>query len=298
MNIKNQPFPARANLDYQKVSIFKGSEPIPFIARQYERGMHIQKSMHQHPESEICFMPSDSGVMLIEGMAYPFCPGDMFLIPGNTYHQPVFDSQHNQGLVVVYFSPHIVDQLPNNWSDLKTLLHSPHWPGLQMNLNIQATKLLMEMRELLQRDEEGIDIICQGTFLHLLSYFRRELKKQDLYLSQNTNALMKKFSKTINYIHSNIAHNIDLAELTCIAGMSRSRFYEQFKECFGMTANQYIQHARVEKSKELLCHTALSITEIAYACGFNWPSFFNRVFKKSTGTYPSSFRKYYQCGEK
>lgn len=269
---------------------------MPLVTRHYERGAHIPKCVHQHPEAEVCFMPWDSGVMLMDGMAHSFCPGDMFLIPGNTYHHPVFDSENNQGLKVVYFSPHFVEQIPPAWFDLKALLTSSG-NLLKLEGNLEAAQLMLEMERLLQSvdlnqsAEKGTDIICQGIFLHLMSHFAMELRLQRQYINHDRNVLMKKFSKTLDYIHTNLSSNIDLPQLHRQAGLSRSRFCEQFKTCFGISATQYIQQARLEKSKYLLRSTPLSISEIAYTCGYNWPSFFNRVFKKSLGVSPSEFRR-------
>ncbi len=282
--------PIQHGLHQLKVNILKGHEPVPFIARKYDKGVHIQTCVHQHPEAEVCFMPWDAGVMLIDNLAYRFRPGDMFLTPGNTYHHPVFDSPDNRGLIVVYFSTQFVDQIPSAWIDLKRLLTSPGG-GIKLEGSLQAAALMLEMEVLLHPAGKGDNIICQGVFLHLMSYFAEELSLRSQHLHQKNHALIKKFCKILDYIHANISSDIDLSDLHRQAGLSRSRFCEQFRACFGMTAIQYIQQARLEKSKSLLRSSALSISEIAYICGYNWPSFFNRTFKKRTGVSPSEFRR-------
>src|SRR5690606_36735375 len=99
------------------------------------------------------------------------------------------------------------------------------------------------------------------------------------------------FDTTLEYIQANLHREINARELYRIAGFSRTRFCTKFKSCFGMTVSAYIQQARLARAKELLTHTSLSVTEIAYASGFNWPSFFNRTFKRETGMSPSQFRR-------
>ncbi|GGY77258.1 hypothetical protein GCM10011613_22240 [Cellvibrio zantedeschiae] len=277
-------------LPHVDVNILKGNEPTPFVARKYDKGTHIAECIHQHPEAEVCFMPWDSGIMLMDGMEQSFCPGDMFLIPGNTYHHPVFNTSGNKGLVVVYFSSGFIDQIPPAWFDLKAVLAS-RGAAIKLEGNLDAARLILKLERLLQSAEEGRDILCQGIFLQLMSHFALELRLQYPHLNQKKNTLIKKFSKTLDYIHANLSSDIDLPELYRRAGLSRSRFCEQFKECFGVSAAQYIQTARLEKSKYLLVSTRLLVNEIAYACGYNWPSFFNRVFKKSTGVSPSEFRQ-------
>lgn len=280
-----------------KVNIFKGNELTPFVVRKYDKGAHIPECVHQHPEAEVCFMPWDTGVMLMDGIAHPFCPGDMFLIPGNTYHHPVFDSSNNRGLKVVYFSQQFVDQMPPAWFDLKALLISAGGV-IKLEGNLEAAQLMVDMERMLQSAdlrqsaEKENEIKCQGIFLHLMSHFVIELRLQRQDVDRGRDILIKKFSKTLDYIHTNLSSDIDLPHLHRQAGLSRSRFCEQFKTCFGISATQYIQQARLEKSKYLLRSTALSISEIAYTCGYNWPSFFNRVFKKSVGISPSEFRRH------
>src|SRR5690606_2090003 len=59
----------------------------------------------------------------------------------------------------------------------------------------------------------------------------------------------------------------------------------------GPTTQQHIQHRLIEKSKELLSTTHLSVSEIAYQLGFEHPQSFHRVFKKSTSVSPGEFRE-------
>ncbi|HMR91820.1 MAG TPA: helix-turn-helix transcriptional regulator [Chitinophagaceae bacterium] len=59
----------------------------------------------------------------------------------------------------------------------------------------------------------------------------------------------------------------------------------------GQTTQQHIQHRLIEKSKELLSTTHLSVSEIAYQLGFEHPQSFHRVFKKSTSVSPGEFRE-------
>lgn len=275
-------------LQHRNVNIFKGNEPLPFVARKYERGVHIPECVHQHPEAEVCFMPWDAGVMLMDGAAHSFCAGDMFLISGNTYHHPIFDSPNNRGLIVVYFSSQFADQIPPAWFDLKASLISPGGV-IKLEGNREAAHLMLELSESLQSSQSKGDVICQGIFLHLMAHFAEKLKSENRQLSNGVH--ISRFSKTLAFIHAKLSADIKVSDLHQFAGMSRSRFCEEFKACFGFSASQYIQRARLERSKHLLRSSASSVSQIAYACGFNSPSFFNRVFKSSTGASPSQYRK-------
>jgi len=49
------------------------------------------------------------------------------------------------------------------------------------------------------------------------------------------------------------------------------------------------RHIKLEKSKQLLKHTELNISEIAYAVGFKDPSYFSRLFSEKYGISPSQY---------
>lgn len=58
----------------------------------------------------------------------------------------------------------------------------------------------------------------------------------------------------------------------------------------GQTTQQHIHHALIEKAKRLLLTTSLTINETAFQLGFEYPQYFNRLFKSKTGLTPAAFR--------
>ena len=59
----------------------------------------------------------------------------------------------------------------------------------------------------------------------------------------------------------------------------------------GQSAQQHIQEKLIEKAKEYLSITNLSVAEIAYQLGFEYPQSFNKLFKKKTNISPLEFRQ-------
>ncbi|WP_456312058.1 helix-turn-helix domain-containing protein [Pseudomonas shirazensis] len=62
------------------------------------------------------------------------------------------------------------------------------------------------------------------------------------------------------------------------------------KEVTGKSTTTHITERIITEAKALLQHTDWSISEIAYALGFDYPTYFNNFFKKNAGTNPSAFR--------
>jgi len=80
-------------------------------------------------------------------------------------------------------------------------------------------------------------------------------------------------------------------ELARTLHLSRSQIHRKIKALTNMSATIYIRHIRLQKAKELLITTELTISEIAYQTGFKTPVYFSQVFKDTFGESPSATRK-------
>ncbi len=73
-------------------------------------------------------------------------------------------------------------------------------------------------------------------------------------------------------------------------GLSTTHFYRVFREHTGMSPYQYHLQLRVERHKQMLHGTTLSIKEIASTLAFESPFHFSNLFKRKTGMSPSQWR--------
>lgn len=72
--------------------------------------------------------------------------------------------------------------------------------------------------------------------------------------------------------------------------MSTSYLNDFLRNLTGMNTQQHIHNHLIEKAKSLLQATSHSVSEIAYMLGFEYPQYFNRLFKNKTGQTPLQFR--------
>ncbi len=92
-------------------------------------------------------------------------------------------------------------------------------------------------------------------------------------------------------IENHIFHDLSLDELAFLTNTSLSTFKRKFKELFNDSPAHYIKRRRLEKAKDLLLRTNLSITDICYEVSFTEVSHFSRSFRQLFGRTPSVFRK-------
>ncbi len=100
----------------------------------------------------------------------------------------------------------------------------------------------------------------------------------------------------LNKINSIINDNLDNSNFTVEAiadklNISRVQLYRKFKAILGVKISDYIQNTRLDKAKELLKTSSLTISEIAYSTGFSSPNYFSTAFKNKFNQSPKAYRE-------
>ncbi len=94
----------------------------------------------------------------------------------------------------------------------------------------------------------------------------------------------------VAWIEANLDKPLTLAEMAREAALSEFHFARMFRQSINMAPHQYVMQRRMAKAQQLLCHSDLSLTDIALACGFSSLSHFSNRFKSITGMAPSRLR--------
>lgn len=122
----------------------------------------------------------------------------------------------------------------------------------------------------------------------LLILFRDYIS--DSYVEQKKSDKIKLTKKTVKFIRKNFNKSITMEDIENHCGYSRFYLSRIFKDVTSKTIISYLNEVRVDKSKDMLRTTAMSINEIALNCGFESQSYFGKVFKKHTGCSPVEYR--------
>ena len=93
------------------------------------------------------------------------------------------------------------------------------------------------------------------------------------------------------YVMANFKREIRLSEAAALAHMSDSAFCRYFKAHANKTFSAFVSEIRIGYACKLLAQTRLSITQIAYDCGFTTLSNFNRQFRQLTHDTPLHYRR-------
>jgi AraC-like DNA-binding protein len=95
------------------------------------------------------------------------------------------------------------------------------------------------------------------------------------------------FLPAIYYVAQNYREKIQNIEVANLCAMSPFVFSRKFKDAFGLSFRDYIVRYRLRAACALLKNPGASVTEVAFAVGFNDVSYFSRMFKRHFGMPPS-----------
>lgn len=106
--------------------------------------------------------------------------------------------------------------------------------------------------------------------------------------SPRDSAFMKRLD---GIMQKNISNSDFGVEPLCAEiGMSRVQLYRKVKALTGLSPVELLRKTRVEKGRQMLLETDMTVSEIAYACGFSAPSYFTKCYRDEYGTTPGETR--------
>ena len=105
------------------------------------------------------------------------------------------------------------------------------------------------------------------------------------------NDKLNKINTAVKYISTHYAEDITTTTLAKTLHLSQSHFCHIFKDVFGVSAKEYLISIRIQKACELLRTSSMSITDIAFNCGFTDANYFARTFRRLKGKSPSEYKK-------
>ena len=100
-----------------------------------------------------------------------------------------------------------------------------------------------------------------------------------------------RLARALAAIHAEPERNWDIANLSAVAGMSRSRFSEGFRAAVGQTPHAYLTFWRMTLARELLRNEPSDIADIAARCGYSSVPAFTRRFSTLFGIGPAQWRR-------
>jgi transcriptional regulator GlxA family with amidase domain len=135
---------------------------------------------------------------------------------------------------------------------------------------------------------------ARGVEMFLTGSSRHEAKRT---LFPQGGRMDLRVQKIQEMMRDNLHRELSLGKFARSVNLSVWRFCDIFRSEVGMSPIQYLRFLRMERAKQLLESSFLSIKEIGYLVGLNDDSHFVRDFKKAYGLSPKCYRTLFNSGQ-
>ena len=148
--------------------------------------------------------------------------------------------------------------------------------------------------ELKSRTDDFSQDVVMSQIELLLNYSSRYYKRQFITFKAVNDRLIEKFEKVLeSYFNDDEELQNGMPTVQNLAdelNVSASYLSDMLRSLTGLNTQQHIHNRFIETAKEILSTTDLSVSEIAYHMGFEYPQSFTRLFKSKTNQTPLEFR--------
>lgn len=244
--------------------------------------------LHWHMECELILVLNGELHLTLNDNQYKFCQGESVWIGSGVIHGAVPKDCVYE--CVVFDLEALMKSTPvcsNSKADY--LLNSDFLTG-PLRKNSDSAIIADKIFEAMEKEQTGYEFVTVGLMWQLLGILIKDRNKL-LTVKGNCKNQIYKFKPVLSYIRENYSSEITLDALAKITGMTPRYFCRAFSNITGKTPMSYVNYYRIEIACERLRMTDESVTETAFACGFNDVSYFTKQFKKMMGVTPVRYRK-------
>lgn len=262
---------------------------------------HFSGEFHFHEECQLVYVLKSNGKRIIGDLVDNYESGELIFLGSNIPHvwhstidpenADIEDDVHAHSLSLFFNPEKLICHLApfgktsRLESFLKTSQRGIEFAGHSKQLILDQLLLILK--------QEGLQKII--TLLNILDIMMAAEEYDYLasinYINHYQYQDSKRMDQVFKFIFNNFREDISLETISGIAAMNPHAFCRFFKSRTQKSFTEFVNEIRISFACKLLKDTDNSITDIAYECGFNNVSNFNRFFKKINKKSPREYRR-------
>jgi AraC-like DNA-binding protein len=262
---------------------------------------------HYHPELEIILMLEGTGTGFVGDGIVHFGPGTLSFIGENVPHVWLNEKQYYEKdsklkarCVVIKFRKDFLGslffELPEMVRIRNLFDHAMRGLTFGGTSKPRLDKLITGIVEE-QDPEDRLFSLLRVLQLMSVEPGQKYISNRPYYEKGNAQDI-DRIDRIYKFLMNNFTRKIELGEVAEIASLSPTAFCRYFKSRTNKTFSQFLNEIRIGHSCKLLIERDLSISEVCYQSGFNYPSNFHKQFKKIKGLTPQIYQSRYHATQK
>lgn len=253
--------------------------------------------LHWHEELQITFVTNGSLIMEVNGTGYTIGEGEAIFINKNLVHMS--KEMTKDGRYVSFnFPEKLLGFFPGSRMEqnlVRPYTNNSAFPVLIFKEDVPWQANILEILWELQHifhDGRQADMVYSISIM-FAQIWRELISNVHPTINVPSKGYIKKQERIqtlLDYIHTHYMEDISLDDISAAANVSIGECSRCFKEMINSSPKKYLLKYRIARSIELLNDDTMSISDVAFACGFNDSSHFTQYFKQETGMTPRDYR--------
>lgn len=265
---------------YQKQQLIFSIGYVQYLAASPPLAVHDHANM-----TEFVYMERGSQTYRLDAADYRVNQGEVFFThPGNPHSTGAFPEEVS-ALYYLIIDLSLLPKLNLFVSPEEYMQINDYFSRIEGRIFKASENLPLSLRQLVKcfdNADSHFDTRIRNTLSQVL------LDLSTPFTKDASSSLA--IAHSLNYIQEHLKEVIRVSELPALDHLSLPVYNRLFVQAMGLPPGEYILKQKIEKTKELLADTNLSVTEIAHQYGFSSSQYFSTVFKRFCYVTPSQYR--------
>ena len=275
------------------------NQELPLVIEKENFDTHKQDELaHWHNSFELIEVVEGKFYCNVDGSEFLINKGNICIINRGRLHH-IYTEDHNAikcRKKTIIFNPDYFIKDQNIYEKyILPLLEKDAFAHIQFNIKkgigLDINTLMKEIEALEDEKPIGYELEEYSLIYKVIRYLylAYQSSKQSIHTAYDANVQIQR--NMTSFIHEHFGSKIGLEDIAEAGQVSKSTCIRLFHKYTGKSPIDFLNNYRLQMSAEKLVTTSEQITEIAYACGFGQPSYFNRLFLKEYNMTPNQYRK-------
>ena len=275
------------------------NQELPLVIEKENFDTHKQDELaHWHNSFELIEVVEGKFYCNVDGSEFLINKGNICIINRGRLHH-IYAEDYNAFKCrkkTIIFNPDYFIKDQNIYEKyILPLLEKDAFAHIQFNIKkgigLDINTLMKEIEALEDEKPIGYELEEYSLIYKVIRYLylAYQSSKQSIHTAYDANVQIQR--NMTSFIHEHFGSKIGLEDIAEAGQVSKSTCIRLFHKYTGKSPIDFLNNYRLQMSAEKLVTTSEQITEIAYACGFGQPSYFNRLFLKEYNMTPNQYRK-------
>ncbi len=247
---------------------------------------------HWHDDLEFILILDGQMSYDVNGEHIALQTGEGIFVNSRCFHYGYSDTHTECHFICILLSPSLLSS--NEYfvcNFLNPLLQNVHFPYQKLTPASPWQNLILH--ELSALSEANFDKLRPFLIMQRYSHILDLLSENMCSFSHDTQNAddIQSLTAMIGYVQKNYQSKLLIRDISSAGNCCKTKCTSLFQKYLSVSPMSYLNNYRLEKGNYLLRNTAMSITDIAYACGFSSTSYFCELFHKHYNITPGTYRK-------